>query len=134
MNSFNHYAYGAIGEWMYTVMAGIAIDPAAPGYKHIFIQPRPGGGFTRVSASHATPYGRLSSAWSIDAQAFELAVEVPANTSATIRMPGARLAGVTEGGQALASAPGLTSPRQDGPDVVVEAGSGQYRFSYAIVK
>jgi len=134
MNSFNHYAYGAIGEWMYTVMAGLAIDPAAPGYKHIFIQPRPGGGFTRVSASHVTPYGRLSSAWSIDAQAFELTVEVPANTSATIRLPGARLAGVTEGGQALASAPGLTSPRQDGADVVVEAGSGRYRFSYALVK
>jgi alpha-L-rhamnosidase len=115
-------------------MAGLAIDPAAPGYKHIFIQPRPGGGFTRVSASHATPYGRLSSAWSIDAQAFELTVEVPANTSATIRLPGARLAGVTEGGQALASAPGLSSSRQDGADAVVEAGSGRYRFSYAIVK
>ena len=52
MNSFNHYAYGAIGEWMYRVMAGIEIDQAAPGYKHILIQPRPGGGFTRVKASH----------------------------------------------------------------------------------
>jgi len=134
MNSFNHYAYGAIGEWMYTVMAGLALDPAAPGYKHIFIQPRPGGGFTRVSASHLTPYGRVSSAWSIDAQAFELTVEVPANTTATIRLPGARLAGVTEGGQALTSAPGLSSSRQDGPDVLVEAGSGRYRFSYALVK
>jgi len=134
MNSFNHYAYGAIGEWMYTVMAGLAIDPAAPGYKHIFIQPRPGGGFTRVSASHATPYGRVSSAWSLDAQAFELIVEVPANTAATIRLPGARLAGATESGQALTSAPGLSSPRQDGPDVVVEAGSGRYRFSCALVK
>jgi alpha-L-rhamnosidase len=134
MNSFNHYAYGAIGEWMYTVMAGLAIDPAAPGYKHLFIQPRPGGGFTRVSASHATPYGRLSAAWSIDAQAFELNVEVPANTSATIRLPGARIAGVTESGQALTSAAGLSSPRQDGADVVVEAGSGRYRFSYALVK
>jgi alpha-L-rhamnosidase len=134
MNSFNHYAYGAIGEWMYTVMAGLAIDPAAPGYKHTLIQPRPGGGFTRVSASHVTPYGRVSSAWSIDAQAFELAVEVPPNTTATIRLPGVRIAGVTEGGQPLASAAGLSSHRQDGPDVVVEAGSGRYRFSYALVK
>ena len=50
MNSFNHYAYGAIGDWMYRVMAGIEIDPAAPGYKHILIQPQPGGGFTSASA------------------------------------------------------------------------------------
>ncbi len=134
MNSFNHYAYGAIGEWMYRVMAGIEIDPAAPGYKHILIQPRPGGGFTRVSASHLTPYGRVSSAWSLDGQTFDLVVEVPANTSATIRLPGARLAGVTEGGQALSAAAGLSSPRQDGPDTVVEAGSGTYRFTCALAK
>ena len=130
MNSFNHYAYGAIGEWMYRVMAGIEIDPTSPGYRHTLIQPRPGGGFTGVSASHVTPYGRVSSAWKIDGRAFELAVEVPANTTATVRLPGARLAGVTEGGQALAAAKGLTAPRQDGPDVVVEAASGQYRFAY----
>ena len=61
-------------------------------------------------------------------------MEVPANTTATIRLPGARLAGVKESGQALARRPGLASPRQDGPDVVVEAGSGRYRFSYALVK
>ena len=65
---------------------------------------------------------------------FVLVVEVPANTTATIRLPGARLADVTEGGQALTAATGLTAPRQDGPDVVVEAGSGLYRFSYAPVK
>lgn len=134
MNSFNHYAYGAIGEWMYRVMAGIEIDPAAPGYKHTLIQPRPGGGFTSVSASHATPYGRVGSAWKIDGSAFELAVEVPPNTTATIRLPGARLADVKEGGLALAAAAGFGSPRQDGPDVMVEAGSGLYRFAYTPAK
>jgi alpha-L-rhamnosidase len=134
MNSFNHYAYGAIGEWMYRVMAGIEIDPAAPGYKHTLIQPRPGGGFTSVSASHATPYGRVSSAWKIDGSAFELAVEIPSNTTATIRLPGARLADVKEGGMALSAAAGLASPRQDGPDVVVDAGSGLYRFAYTPAK
>ena len=134
MNSFNHYAYGAIGEWMYRVMAGIEIDPAAPGYRHTLIQPRPGGGFTRVGATHLTPYGGVSSTWTVDGRAFELAVEIPANTTATIRLPGAQLREVTEGGQALASATGLKSPRQDGPDVVVEAGSGSYRFAYSLAK
>ena len=134
MNSFNHYAYGAIGDWMYSVMGGIAIDPAAPGYKHTFIQPRPGGGFTHVEVSHDTPYGRVGSAWTIGGPGFELVVEVPANTTATIRLPKARLAEVTEGGRTLAAADGVTASRQDGPDVVVEAGSGTYRFAYPPAK
>jgi alpha-L-rhamnosidase len=134
MNSFNHYAYGAIGEWMYRVMAGIEIDPAAPGYKHVFIQPRPGGGFTRVDASHVTPYGRVSSAWKLDGPLFALAVEIPANTTATIRLPGSRLADVTEGGRPLASGNGIAASRQDGPDVVIETGSGQYRFACSRAK
>ena len=134
MNSFNHYAYGAIGEWMYRVMAGIEIDPAAPGYKHIFIQPQPGGGFTGVKVSHVTPYGRVSSAWTLASGRFELAVEVPHNTRATVRLPGAALAQVTEGGRALTAGNGLGEPRQDGRAVVVDAGSGSYRFTYAMSK
>jgi alpha-L-rhamnosidase len=119
---------------MYRVMAGVEIDPAAPGYRHILIQPRPGGGFTRVGASHRTPYGRVASAWTMNGTAFELVVEIPPNTTATIRLPGARLAGVTEGGRALASGDGITASRQDGPDVVVDAGSGSYRFAYQVAK
>jgi alpha-L-rhamnosidase len=134
MNSFNHYAYGAIGEWMYRVMAGIEIDPAAPGYKHVLFQPRPGGGFTRASASHLTPYGRVSSGWTLEGNAFELAVEVPPNTTATIRLPGARLADVREGGRPLAAGNGIVASRQDGADVVIDAGSGSYRFGCSIVK
>ncbi len=134
MNSFNHYAYGAIGEWMYRVMAGIEIDPAAPGYKHILIQPQPGGGFTYVKANHQTMYGRVSSAWTLKDRQFELAVEVPANTKATVRLPKAQLAGVTERSQALVSGNGVTGVRQDGDVVVVEVGSGQYRFGYEMAK
>jgi alpha-L-rhamnosidase len=81
-----------------------------------------------------TPYGRVSSAWKLDGQAFELAVEVPPNTTATVRLPGARLADVKEAGQALAAAMGLAAPRQEGADVVVEAGSGLYRFAYTSAK
>jgi alpha-L-rhamnosidase len=130
MNSFNHYAYGAIGEWMYRVMAGIEIDEAIPGYKHILIQPRPGGGFTNVKASHDTPYGKVSSAWTLKDGTFELAVEIPANTRATVRLPGAQLAAVTEAGKPLAAGNGLSAPKQDGTVVTVDVGSGQYRFAY----
>jgi alpha-L-rhamnosidase len=130
MNSFNHYAYGAIGDWMYRVMAGIETDEAAPGYKHILIQPRPGGGFTEVKASHETPYGKVASAWTLEDGAFELRVEVPANTRATVRLPHARMAAVTEGGQALSNRNGVGTPRQEAAAVVVEVGSGTYRFAY----
>ena len=130
MNSFNHYAYGAIGEWMYRVMAGIEIDDAAPGYKHILIQPRPGGGFTSVKASHDTPYGQVSTAWTRQGGRFELAVEVPPNATATVRLPSAQVAGVTEGGRAIAAGDGIAAPRQDGQAVVVDRGSGSYRFAY----
>jgi alpha-L-rhamnosidase len=87
MNSFNHYAYGAVGDWMYRDMAGIDIDPADPGYKHLLVHPMPGGGFTSVKAAHESMYGRVASAWTLDNAAFALTVEVPANTHATIRLP-----------------------------------------------
>jgi alpha-L-rhamnosidase len=130
MNSFNHYAYGAIGEWMYRVMAGIEIDEAAPAYKHTLIQPRPGGAFTSVRASHETMYGKVTSAWTSKDGVFDLAVTVPANTRATVRLPGAELARVTESGKALAVGNGIAARSQDGDAVVVEIGSGEYRFTY----
>ena len=130
MNSFNHYAYGAIGEWMYRVVAGIEIDEAAPGYKHVLIQPRPGGDFTRVKAHHETMYGRVGSEWTLADGRFSLTVEVPANTTASVRLPGARLPDVTEGGRTLSSAAGLGVPRQEGDAVVVDVGSGRYSFAY----
>jgi len=131
MNSFNHYAYGAIGDWMYRVMAGIEVDPNTPGYKHIFIQPHPGGGLTRVRASHATPFGKVASAWELKDERLELTVEVPANSRATVRLPEAAMDQMTESGKALAVGDGVASIRSDGNSVVVEVGSGRYVFVYA---
>jgi alpha-L-rhamnosidase len=130
MNSFNHYAYGSIGDWMYRVVAGIEVDPAGPGYKHILIQPQPGGGFTSVSASHLTPYGKVSSSWQVADGTFTLAVDIPANTTATVRLPHAQLADVRESGEPISGAKAISNARQDGDSVVLEAGSGNYRFSF----
>jgi alpha-L-rhamnosidase len=130
MNSFNHYAYGAIGDWMYRVMGGIEIDEAQPGYKHVLVQPRPGGGLTSVTARHETPYGKLASAWTVKDGRFELLVEVPPNSRATVRLPKAQLASVTESAKALVEGNGVAGRRQDGDAVVVEVGSGRYRFAY----
>jgi alpha-L-rhamnosidase len=66
MNSFNHYAYGAIGEWLYTYVAGIQIDAENPGYKHFFLAPHPGGGLTHTAATFRSGYGDIRSAWKIE--------------------------------------------------------------------
>jgi alpha-L-rhamnosidase len=88
MNSFNHYAYGAIGEWLYTYIAGIRIDEQNPGYKHFYLEPHPGGGFTHAAAEHQTMYGKIKSEWKIEGENFMYEVEIPSNTTATVILPG----------------------------------------------
>jgi alpha-L-rhamnosidase len=129
MNSFNHYAYGAVGDWMYRVMAGIDLDEASPGYKHVIVAPHPGGHITKATVSHETPYGRVASGWSIAGDRFELTVEVPPNARATVRLPRARLENATESGHPLREGSGIVAVRQDGDGVVVEVGSGRYQFA-----
>lgn len=88
MNSFNHYAYGAIGSWLYQTVAGIEIDEANPGYKQILIAPKPGGELTYAKATLQSAYGLISSAWEIDETGvFTLDVIIPANTTATVTLP-----------------------------------------------
>ena len=130
MNSFNHYAYGAIGEWLYRVVAGLEIDPQQPGYRHALIQPHSGGGWTFAKASHQSMYGRVSSGWTIEGGRMTVSVDVPPNTTATVRLPAARLSDVIEGGQPLGAVKGVTASKQDGQTAVLEIGSGRYEFSY----
>jgi alpha-L-rhamnosidase len=130
MNSFNHYAYGAIGEWLYRVVAGLEVDPEEPGYKHIRIQPQPGGSLTHARAVLNTMYGLAASAWELKDGQFHLEVTVPPNTRATVRLPHATLAQVTESGQAIDDADGVARAFQEGDAVIVEVGSGQYQFAY----
>jgi alpha-L-rhamnosidase len=130
MNSFNHYAYGAIGEWMYRVVAGLEVDPAEPGYKHVLVQPQPGGGLGSAEARLETLYGETASGWAVADGKATVSATVPPNAHGTIRLPAATLGAVTEGGIAVASAPGVKRAVQEGDTVVVEVGSGSYRFAY----
>ena len=129
MNSFNHYAFGAVGDWMYQNIGGIDVDPAAPGYRRSRIAPRPGAGLTSARASLETVYGTLSSAWRLNQQGFELDVTIPANTSAEITLWDAPLDHVREAGVSLNAREGVRTARQRGKDVVVEVGSGRYSFA-----
>ena len=128
MNSFNHYAYGAIGDWMYRLVAGVEIDEKAPAYKHILIEPRPGGALTYARASVESIYGQVASGWKIEGGKLTMNVEVPANTTATVRMPGAKLEGVNEGGKSLTGRSEFSGMKQVGDAVVLNIGSGTYVF------
>jgi len=123
MNSFNHYAYGAIGKWMYQVVAGIGIDENNPAYKHIIINPRPGGGLTSALATHQSMYGEISSGWELEGEKLTMKVQIPANTSATIHIPG-DLSGIEINSSGLADTE-MDYKKMEGETVVL-AGSGSY--------
>lgn len=122
MNSFNHYAYGAIGEWLYQVVGGLEIDEENPGYKHTFVEPRIGGGLTWVKCHYVSTYGAVGVHWEVDGKTVTLNVTVPGNTTATVRLSEA---------QEVLEGDGLTFIDQDG---VFEAqtGSGSYSVTYLL--
>jgi alpha-L-rhamnosidase len=126
MNSFNHYAYGAVGDWMFQNIGGLsAIEP---GYKRSRIAPVPGGNLTEGSGSLKTVYGTLSSQWSTSDGALDLKVTVPVNTVAEVHVPSETRRAVTEGGRPAEKAKGVRFLRMENGAAVFEVGSGSYRF------
>jgi alpha-L-rhamnosidase len=130
MNSFNHYAYGAIGDWMYRVAAGINQDTLVPGYKQIVIAPKPGGGLTSTTAELETVYGKVSSSWKLDGKTFNLDVVIPANTTARIVLPNASAVAIMENGADISKLNMAKPMVKQGADVQLQLGSGTYHFSY----
>lgn len=86
-NSWNHFMMGQIEEWFYKSLAGIVPDDQNPGFKHFFIQPEIVGDMTFVKATYKSIYGNIASAWEKKDGKLILKVEIPTNTSATIKLP-----------------------------------------------
>lgn len=129
MNSFNHYAYGAIGDWMYRVMAGLDTYEDGVGYKHSMIKPHIGGGFTSVAASLKTYYGTLSCAWQVKGSDLTMDIEIPANTTATVFVPADDEADILEGGKTLSLVKDIQVTGKETGYVVLKVGSGKYYFT-----
>ncbi len=127
MNSFNHYAYGAVGEWMYRTLAGVsALDP---GYQRSVVAPQPGAGIDWARMSHQTPYGTIASSWRTGSEGLTMDVTVPANTTSEVHVPAPSRWAVLEGGTPASDADGLTFLRMDHGSAVFTAGSGTFHFS-----
>jgi alpha-L-rhamnosidase len=118
MNSFNHYAFGSVGEWMYENVAGIDFDESAPANERIVIWPRPGGGLTHAQASYDSIRGRIESDWNLEGARFELTVTIPVGTDALVHVPGQ-----------VQDADGQAVLREEEGFTVFSVGSGRYRFS-----
>lgn len=144
MNSFNHYAYGAIGDWMYRVAAGIDTKENAPGYKEIIVKPHIGGTFTSMSAELKTLYGAVISSWTTSDKSISLDVKVPVNTKATILIPAESADKIVEGNLPLTKSTTIkikgnttdmahaeinnSGQFHEVHFVEVEVGSGNYQF------
>ena len=140
MNSFNHYAYGAIGEWMYRYMAGIEADDSVPGFRHIILQPTPDNRstipsyeerITSVDGSYNGNYGLITSAWtSSDGKDIDYRCTVPANSTATLYLPVSSAdKTVYEGDKVATKAEGVEYVGYKNGKQVYRLGSGSYHFS-----
>jgi len=145
MNSFNHYAYGAIGDWMYRVLAGInsGTDPDGVGYKKIIIKPYTENHLiaknvqdqydiaplTEVDANLKTYYGKISSSWKKEGEQLSIQVEVPVNTTANVYLPKNDTSSILEGKKPLSSSKGMNVIGEEDGFTIVEIGSGKYNFT-----
>ena len=120
MNSFNHYAYGAVYDWVFTDTGGIDTDEAA-GFKRILLEPRPGGPLSWAESSYESPYGRIFLRWEKNGGTLKVDIKVPPNTRATAILPGAKAGNI--GGLEFVSAPNGAQ---------AELGSGSYSFTYTV--
>ncbi|WP_447035713.1 alpha-L-rhamnosidase [Streptomyces sp. DSM 118878] len=119
MNSFNHYAYGSVGEWMYANIAGIA--PAEPGFKKVRVRPRPGGGVTRAQGRFDSVRGPITTRWQAGSDGFSLTLTLPAHTTAEVWIPAEKASQVRHGAaEFLRMADGCA---------VFAAASGTHHFS-----
>jgi alpha-L-rhamnosidase len=131
--SFNHYAFGAVGEWLYRYIAGIGLDEKSPGYKHIILSPHPGDGLTEAQAEHQSPYGEIRSVWKLSEGKMTYGITIPVNTTATVHLPRAKIDEISENNQPLRNAEGVSKISHDIGKVTLEVGSGSYEFRYTYI-
>jgi alpha-L-rhamnosidase len=129
MNSFNHYAYGAIGDWMYRISAGL--ETMSPGYRHLIIQPHPTNKLEYSKATFESSYGTVASGWERKDGKTIVKVRIPVNTTATIILPAGSQDKVTESGNSPFDNENLKDVKFADSKFTMKAGSGSYTFEIA---
>lgn len=129
VSSLNHPMFTGIDTWLYTAVAGISQAEDSVGYEHLVFAPKVTDRLSSASATRDTRFGTAGIDWSRSDEAIAMSVTVPYGATATVTVPGATLAGLTESGIPVREAAGVTSAIQDGDGVRVEVGSGAYSFA-----
>jgi alpha-L-rhamnosidase len=129
MNSFAHYSFGAVYQWMVENIGGI--HSAAPAYKEILLAPQPDAQLKSAAVTYRSIRGLIASDWQKKDGQLLFNVTVPANTTAQVALPAKAMTEITEGGRPIAQAPGVQFLRLDGPNAILSIGSGRYAFAVA---
>lgn len=130
MNSFNHYALGSCGEYLFGYVGGIR--PASPGFNTILIEPVIEKGITWENTSYDSIHGKIATRWKREGRHFNLNVTIPANTTATVSIPTTSPDSITESGHPLDKASGVSYLLSLKDRALVSVGSGNYKFSCAV--
>jgi len=128
MNSFNHYAFGAVGEWLYRCSAGIDLDPEVPGYKKIRIRPQPGEGLDYARAEFHSIHGKIISGWKRESARLEIAVTIPPNTTAEVWLPWESPEEIMEGERSVMDSEAIRFIRIRDQSSIFFVESGEYVF------
>ncbi len=129
MNSFNHYSFGAVGYWMYAHSLGIKRDEQSPGFQHFILEPEidPTGEMTYAQGFYDSMYGRINSFWEVKDGIRSYAFEIPANTSAVLRLPAASADHIHMGKGSLKFVKGVRYLGEKEGKQCFELPSGSYR-------
>jgi alpha-L-rhamnosidase len=130
MNSFNHYAYGAVAEWLYRYAAGIDVDTDTPGFRKIVLQPQFSSQLGELQATYESAYGHIESKWRVEGSAVTWNVAVPGNTTAFLSFPATAKGRIVENGKNIEQSAGIKLLRTEGDRVIYQAGSGVYAFRF----
>lgn len=131
MNSFNHYAYGAIGEWMFSDILGINTSeiPGETGYKKIVLKPTLGGKLSYAKGYHESPYGRIESEWKLNRDGYIYNCTVPSNTKAILYLPSGDNDLIFEGGVPVSTSEGIEYIGTKNNRNIYSLVSGRYSFN-----
>ncbi|MFD0710395.1 glycoside hydrolase family 78 protein [Paenibacillus sp. GCM10027626] len=129
MNSFSHFAFGSVGEWMYRHIGGIDLDPSGPGYKKIRIDPKLGGGLTSASCCYDSLYGAIEVEWRRQGNTFDMKLTIPANTTAEVAIPSIAGSEVLESGMLAHESSGVQLHKRGPERSAYLVASGRYHFS-----
>ena len=128
MNSLNHWAFGAVGEWMWRNIVGLNPDEVQPGWKHFTIAPHPGGGVTWCRGEFNSIHGPIESSWQLSSGDLTLDVLIPPNTTATIIIPVKPGSKLTESGKTISRTTEIQVSQLEPDRAILEVASGRYRF------